>query len=93
MHKNAKILFLGLDNAGKTVCPLLAGGSASNLTLQTLLYMLKNDRLASLPPTLHPGTSFAGRSILLTWDKALQELDIGNVKFTTHDLGGHQQGS
>lgn len=60
------------------------------------LSAVQNDRVAILQPTLHPSRcSLASAN---SWHKltslhlASEELAIGNVKFTTFDLGGHQQG-
>lgn len=58
-HKNARILFLGLDNAGKT----------------TLLKVLADGKVDIHEPTMHPNS---------------QELIIGNVRFRTYDMGGHE---
>lgn len=63
--KSAKLLFLGLDNAGKT----------------TLLHMLKDDKVAQHRPTLHAGMMIlfcAVRHLINCIGK--EELIIGNVR-------------
>ena len=84
-HKNAKILFLGLDNAGKT----------------TLLHVLKEGRVTVSTPTLHPSemVSFTFHKCFLSqnWNylwitSDQEELIIGKIRFKTFDLGGHETG-
>lgn len=62
-------------------------------------FITQNDRVAILQPTLHPSElsdDAASAGMLMCTSTynctASEELAIGNVKFTTFDLGGHQQG-
>uniref|UniRef100_A0A803XQW8 small monomeric GTPase n=1 Tax=Meleagris gallopavo TaxID=9103 RepID=A0A803XQW8_MELGA len=76
--KSGKLVFLGLDNAGKT----------------TLLHMLKDDRLGQHVPTLHPRGKVQQRLKIWTGEvqgEASEELTIAGMTFTTFDLGGHAQ--
>lgn len=62
--------------------------------------MLKDDKLAQHVPTLHPSKYKFSKnpdkiiSLLLFFKiiPASEELSIGNMRFTTFDLGGHTQG-
>jgi len=74
--KNAKILFLGLDNAGIIKLNILEYliKNQSNLGKTTLLRRLKDDRMVQHDPTLHAHS---------------EELTLGNVRFKAFDLGGH----
>jgi len=77
-YKSGRILFLGLDNAGKT----------------TLLQMLKYGRVQTVAPTLHP--SYFYHFIISMFVVCFggwvdqDELIVGNLKFETFDLGGHE---
>lgn len=86
--KSGKLVFLGLDNAGKISFELelsliydflFSFIILNNMQIgkTTLLHMLKDDKLAQHVPTLHPTS---------------EELTLGNIQFTTFDLGGHAQG-
>ena len=84
-HKNAKILFLGLDNAGKT----------------TLLHVLKEGRVTVSTPTLHPSKSLSIMIVShisftlkcpTSYYLDQEELIIGKIRFKTFDLGGHETG-
>ncbi len=56
--------------------------------------MLKDDRLAQHVPTLHPSMKWFDLILIYFFlFLASEELVMGNMKFTTFDLGGHAQGN
>ncbi|TYJ56695.1 small COPII coat GTPase [Cryptococcus floricola] len=78
MNKSAKLLFLGLDNAGKTA------NSPPHAQERPPCYPPAHPSPQRIEGAARGGTS-AYRFV------ASEELAIGNVKFTTYDLGGHLQ--
>ncbi|KAJ4459108.1 putative GTP-binding protein SAR1B [Paratrimastix pyriformis] len=83
LNKRGKLVFLGLDNAGKT----------------TLLHMLKYDGVIPQEPTQMPSSLlFALPSLFLHSSLPIsspftvyEELKIGNLRIGAHDLGGHEE--
>ena len=59
--KEARIIFLGLENAGKTTM---------------LRFCTQSGKLSMDAPTLHPNR---------------EEFTVGNVTFSTTDMGGHEE--
>ncbi|KAG5559837.1 hypothetical protein RHGRI_003210 [Rhododendron griersonianum] len=75
-QKEAKILFLGLDNAGKTtLLHMLKDEEQQGLAYASCETEVKDRRLVQHQPTQYPTS---------------EELSIGQIKFKAFDLGGHQ---
>lgn len=109
LNKHAKLLFLGLDNAGKTtLLHMLKVSCLSSFILDALWWTNANgmgiersccDSAAYCASEYVPlafwisGMKWLeGKITDMCFCLASEELAIGNNRFTTFDLGGHQQG-
>jgi GTP-binding protein SAR1 len=78
-NKRGKLLFLGLDNAGKT----------------TLTGVLKHGKITQNAPTQRPGKSqeiVLYQHTIYQPILGTEEMSLGGIKFLVYDLGGHEQG-
>ena len=93
--KSGKLVFLGLDNAGKVRRNSIRTHRLVTRLLRRLYCTCSKtiDWHSTCQRCIQVGIDLKLVAHVLSFDLASEELVMGNMKFTTFDLGGHAQGA